>query len=453
MQTTKKADTEIKSDVWARLLSFLGEELSSVTLDLWFRDCSIAELTPGELILHTPSEMARRSIEAHFLPNIRAALEKLLPGEYNIRIFDDEGLAAYFSLKKEHEDEDEEYTFERFVVGSSNKFAQAAALAVATERAGRDYNPLFIYGDSGLGKTHLLRAIRNTIGKSHPEYKIVYVKGDDFTNDLVRAIQAGRNLEFREKYRYANVFLVDDIQFIAGKQQTQEEFFHTFNTLYDAGRQIVLTSDRPPREIARLEDRLKTRFEWGLLADISPPDYETRLAIIMNKATELGFRLPDDVAHYIAENMSANIRQLEGAVKKMRAYGDLSGERGITIQEAARQIKDMLQEKERAITAELIIEETAKYFILQTEDLKGPKRTQAIAHARQISQYLMRTMMPGTMSLTKIGEVFERDHTTILSSVRNIEEAIKSGGDAAQSVKDITSNIQTRVENASGGGR
>ncbi|MDR2615481.1 MAG: chromosomal replication initiator protein DnaA [Oscillospiraceae bacterium] len=453
MQTEKSADSGPRSDIWARLLTLLGGELSSVAIDTWFDECSIAELSPGELILHTPMSLKRDAIEAHFIPAIKNALEQLLPGEYAVRVFDDEGLRAHMNLKKEREGADDEYTFERFVVGTSNKFAQAAALAVATGRAGRDYNPLFIYGDSGLGKTHLLRAIRNTIGKAHPDYKIVYVKGDDFTNELIQALQVGRNIAFREKYRYANVFLVDDIHFIAGKNQTQEEFFHTFNTLHDAGRQIVLTSDRPPREIARLEDRLKTRFECGLLADISPPDYETRMAIIRNKATELCFRLPDDVAAYIADNMSANIRQLEGAVKKMKVYGELYGERGLTVQEAARQIKDLLRESERAITADLIIEETAKYFILSPEDLKGPKRMQTIAHARQISQYLIRTMMPKSLSLTKIGEIFDgRDHTTILNGVRNIENAIKNGGEAAQSVKDITSNIQTRVENAAGGG-
>ncbi|MDR1065591.1 MAG: chromosomal replication initiator protein DnaA, partial [Oscillospiraceae bacterium] len=321
----------------------------------------------------------------------------------------------------------------------------------ATGLAGRDYNPLFIYGDTGLGKTHLLRAIKNRIGKVHPEYKIVYVKGDDFTNDLVRSIQVGRNVEFREKYRYANVFLVDDIQFIAGKQQTQEEFFHTFNTLYDAGRQIVLTSDRPPKEIALLEERLKSRFENGLPADISPPDYETRIAIIKNKAKELGFLLPDDVAKYIAENISANIRQLEGAVKKMRAYSELYGAQEITVQEAARQIKDMLRDKESAVTPELIIEETAKFFNISSKDLKSPKRSREIVRARQVSQYLIKNML--SFSLSEVGKLFGGlHHTTVLNSVNNIEDAVRQGGKTSQSVKDITSNIQTRVENFSAGG-
>ncbi|MDR2421580.1 MAG: chromosomal replication initiator protein DnaA [Oscillospiraceae bacterium] len=453
MQKEKSADSGPRSDIWERLLILLAGDMSSVAIDTWFNDCSIVELSPGEMILHTPTALKREIIEASFLPAVKKALEQLLPGVYNVRVFDDDGLKAHLSLKKERESEDEEYTFERFVVGASNKLAHAAALAVATGNVGQTYNPLFIYGDSGLGKTHLLRAIRNTTKLVHPDYKVVYVKGDDFTNDLVRALQLGRNDEFREKYRYANMFLMDDIHFIAGKRQTQEEFFHTFNTLYEAGRQIVLTSDRPPSEIAFLEDRLKTRFIWGVTADIYPPDYETRMAIIRNKAEELSFSLPDDVANYIAENMSANIRQLEGAVKKMKVYGELYGERGLTVQEAARQIKDMLREEKRAITAELIIEETAKFFALSPEDLKSAKRTQQIAHARQVSQYIIRTMLPESLSLSKIGEIFGgRDHTTVLSGIRNIEDSIKSGGAAAESVKDITSNIQTRVENSAGGG-
>ena len=423
----KREDKAVETEIWQRILMLLGRELSDVALDTWFSECKIVELTPGELILHTPSSFKRDIIENKYLTSIKEALRGLLPGEYAVLVLDDDGLESHISMQYEHPG-DSEYTFDRFVVGNSNKFAQAAALAVATGRAGRDYNPLFIYGESGLGKTHLLHAIRHTVQHEHADYKIVYVKGDDFTNDLVRALQAGRNMEFREKYRYANLLLVDDIQFIAGKQQTQEEFFHTFNTLYEAGRQIVLTSDRPPREIARLEDRLQTRFESGLLADISPPDYETRMAIIKNKAKELGFSLPEDVAVYIAENMSANI------------YGDL----GISVAEASRQIKDMLRENERAITADIIVEETSKFFMLSPDELRGPRRTKGTVQARHISWYLIRTMTP--LSLTDIGGLFSRDHTTVLNGLRNIEKEVRAGTDIAQAVKDISSNIQIRVE-------
>ena len=441
----RKDDRAVELEIWQRIIMLLGRELSDVAIETWFSDCKIVELTPGELLLYTPSSFKRDIIENKYLFSIKEALRELLPGEYSVLVLDDDGLETHKTLRHEQQLGDTEYTFDRFVVGNSNKFAQAAAVAVATGRAGHDYNPLFIYGESGLGKTHLLHAIRHTVQLDHPEYKIVYVKGDDFTNDLVRALQAGRNMEFREKYRFANLLLVDDIQFIAGKQQTQEEFFHTFNTLYEAGRQIVLTSDRPPREIARLEDRLQTRFESGLLADISPPDYETRMAIIKNKAKELGFALPEDVAVYISENMSANIRQLEGAVKKIRAYCDIYGELGITVAEASRQIKDMLRENERAITADIIIEETAKFLMFSPDELRGPRRTKGTAQARQIAQYLIRTMTP--LSLSDIGGLFGgRDHTTVLNGVRNIEENVRAGTAVAQSVKDISSNIQIRVE-------
>ena len=435
----------VETEIWQRLLMLLGRELTDIALDTWFNECRIVELSPGELVLHTPTSFKREIIENKYLLLIKGALSELLPGEYSVRVLDDDSIGQFEAMRRDRQSGETDYTFDRFVVGNSNKFAQAAALAVATGRAGRDYNPLFIYGESGLGKTHLLHAIQHTVQQEHPDYKIVYVKGDDFTNDLVRALQAGRNMEFREKYRFANLLLVDDIQFIAGKQQTQEEFFHTFNTLYEAGRQIVLTSDRPPREIARLEDRLQTRFECGLLADISPPDYETRMAIIKNKAKELGFSLPEDVAVYISENMSANIRQLEGAVNKIRAYCDIYGELGISVAEASRQIKDMLRENERAITADIIIEETAKYFMLSPDELRGPRRTKGTAQARQISQYLIRNMTP--LSLVDIGGLFGgRDHTTVLNGVRNIENGVRARTPVAQSVKDITSNIQVRVE-------
>ena len=438
----------IRAEVWSRVIAMLSEALSSVAIGTWFNDCTLVDLTSNEAYIHTPSAYKRDIIESKFNLSLREALRQLMAGEVDVYILDDEGLAAHLATETEKREEDDFHTFERFVVGSSNKFAHAAALAVATERAGRDYNPLFIHGPSGVGKTHLLRAIRNTLQKAHPNYNIAYVRGDDFTNQLIHAIQSGKSLEFRDRYRNAHVFLMDDVQFIAGKISTQEEFFNTFDTLHMAGRQIVLTSDRPPKEIARLEDRLRTRFEGsGLIADIQPPDFETRLAIILNKARELGFVLPDDVALYIAENMSANVRQLEGAVKKIRAYAEFYGVEGVTVTEVSKQIKDLLRENEKKITAELIITETARYFQLSPDDLKGQSRTRVMVQARQIAMYLMRMMTP--LSLKEVGEAFGgRDHTTVLNGVRNVENDVKSGGEAALSVKDITSNIQTLAESS-----
>jgi chromosomal replication initiator protein len=414
-------------------------------MSAWFTECSAVELTSDELILYKAQPYMGEVIESKFGPAIKEILTELLPGEYNIRVLNEETLRDYQNEKSAIADMDEEFTFERFVVGSSNKFAHAAALAVASGE-GKNYNPLFIYGNSGLGKTHLLRAIRHRIHKDNPDYNIVYVKGDDFTNDLILALQTGKNKEFRERYRFANVFLVDDVQFIAGKQQTQEEFFHTFNTLYESGRQIVLTSDRPPHDITRLEDRLLTRFESGMLADIVAPDYETRMAIIRNKANELGFLIPEEVAQYLAETLSANIRQLEGSVKKIHALLGIKGAEALTVSEVMRLIKDMIRETDRAITADLIISETASFFSLSTDDLRGPRRTRNTARARQISMYLIRTLT--SLSLADIGSAFEgRDHTTVLSAIRNIETELSAANtDLGQAIKDITANIQSKAE-------
>lgn len=431
------------ADVWSRILEILAQDLTTTAIQTWFDDCRAIDLSDSRLVLYVPSDFKKDVIEGRFLGFVKSALGELFSGEMDVVLLGEGGLDAYKDGKKTPPSEGEEFTFERFVVGNSNKFAHAAALAVA-EGEKKNYNPLFIYGDSGLGKTHLLHAIRHAIAKKHPEYHIVYVKGDDFTNELILALQVGKNVEFREKYRNADLFLMDDIQFIAGKISTQEEFFHTFNTLYESGRQIVFTSDRPPDEIARLEDRLKTRFQSGLLADIQPPDYETRMAIIRNKANQLGLILPDDVCNYIAENITANVRQIEGAVKKVMAYRDLMDD-SITVTSVAKAIKDMFKERTEFIpTADMIIEETAKYFSLTPEDLKGQRRTRNTALARQISMYLIRQLT--NLSLKDIGDYYQgRDHTTVLSSIRRVEGNIAESTDFSQTLRDISSNINAKV--------
>lgn len=430
------------ADVWAKVLELLSKDLTATALATWFDDCRAIDIGDNVLVLYTPSTFKKDVIEGRFLGAVKSALREIFSGEFDVRILSDKELDSY-SLQPPPGTAaaEEEYTFENFIVGNSNKFAHAAAMAVANgERA---FNPLFIYGDSGLGKTHLLHAIRHAVQKKFPSYKIVYVKGDDFTNELIMALQVGKNVEFREKYRSADLFLMDDIQFIAGKIQTQEEFFHTFNTLYEANRQIVFTSDRPPSEMTRLEDRLKTRFESGLLADIQPPDYETRVAIIRNKARHLGLVLPDDVCHYIAENMTSNVRQLEGAVKKIMAYRDLMNG-SITVSNVAKAIKDMFKEKtEFTPSADFIIDETAKFYNLTSEDLTGQRRTRNTALARQIAMYLIRKLT--NLSLKDIGDLFGgRDHTTVLNAIRRIEDSLKSSEQFAQTVKDITANINAR---------
>ena len=260
------------------------------------------------------------------------------------------------------------------------------AQAVA-ERPAQTYNPLFIYGESGLGKTHLLYAIAHKIHQNHPDYRIVYIKGDSFTNELIQAIREGRNPEFREKYRSADVFLMDDVQFIAGRESTQEEMFHTFNTLYEAGRQIVFTADRPPKEMLRLDDRLRTRFEWGLPVDIQPPDYETRVAIIKNKAIRRGMNLPDPVLQYIAENITSNVRQIEGTVNKILAFQELMGE-SVDVDTVTRAVRDMFKDKADFLPSpDIIIDEVSKFYNIDADALRGQGRTKDTALARQIAMY------------------------------------------------------------------
>ena len=313
-------------------------------------------------------------------------------------------------------------------------------MAVANQ-PGKAYNPLLIYGDSGLGKTHLLYAIGHEVRSRDRDLRIVYIKGDEFTNELIAAIQNATQEAFREKYRTADLLLVDDVQFIAGKVQTQEEFFHTFNTLFEAGKQIVLTSDRPPREMLRLEDRLKTRFEWGLMADIQPPDYETRVAIAKNKADQLGLALPSGIPEYLAENLTANVRQIEGAVKKIQAYRDLLyGE--IDIDMIKKILADVIR-GEREYTPELIIARVAAFYDLPVESVTGQSRVAKIAHARMVSMYLMRKLMDLTLDV--IGSSFgNKDHTTVLHAIKKIENAVANDPEEADVLRDITSNITNK---------
>ena len=304
------------ADIWPKVLSLMEGDMTATTINTWFDDATPVALDANRFVLHTPSNFKRDIIMARYLPVIQKALHELFSADFEVVVLG-EGELEDFGKKKTDDvflPGTEEYTFERFVVGASNKFAHAAAQAVA-ERPAQTYNPLFIYGESGLGKTHLLYAIAHKIHQNHPDYRIVYIKGDSFTNELIQAIREGRNPEFREKYRSADVFLMDDVQFIAGKESTQEEFFHTFNSLHDAHKQIVIASDRPAKEIKSLEERLRTRFEWGLTADVQPPDFETRVAIVKRKAELLHLDLPEDVAEFIANHLKNNIRQLEGAVK------------------------------------------------------------------------------------------------------------------------------------------
>ena len=431
--------------VWAKVLAYMEDRLTATVISTWFDDAEVVELTDQKLVLYSPSEFRKNIIETRCLPHMQDAMKDLFQMDVQIQVLTGDDLELYRAKNKKPDflEYNPQFTFDRFIVGPSNRFAHAAAIAVANKPA-EAYNPLFIYGPSGLGKTHLLYAIAGEINAHHPDFNIVYIKGDEFTNELIKALQEGRNQEFRNKYRNADLFLVDDIQFIAGKDSTQEEFYHTFNTLYENHKQIVLTSDRPPSELLRLEDRLKTRFEWGLIADINPPDYETRMAIIQNKSKSLGLEMPDDVCSYIAENITTNISQIEGTVKKIKAYWELTGME-ITVANVSRAIKDMYKGKADTLpTPSLIISEVGRYYSIDESTLRGTLKNKGTAEARQIAMYLIRKMT--NLSLPDIGKEFSRDHSTVIHAVRKVEAALAdSKNPLNDAIRDITANINNKL--------
>ena len=430
------------NDIWDKIIEILSHQLTATAINTWFSDCTPVDIEDSRLVLHTTSDFKRDIINSRFGDTIKAALSDLFSCDFDLLILSGDEISD-FAIKKKVDSSLPEmagYTFDRFIVGNSNKFAHAAAIAVA-ENPGKTYNPLFIYGNSGLGKTHLLLAIGQQIHEKSPEKSIAYIKGDEFTNQLVKSIKDGTAEEFRQKYRNVDLFLVDDIQFIAGKQQTQNEFFHTFNNIYEAGHQIVITSDRPPLEMSILDDRLRTRFEGGLMADIQPPDLETRMAITRNKAGQLGLLLSDDAVEYIANNITANIRQIEGVIKRLTAYKEILDDI-ITIDSVKRAIKDVIRIGTYIPTPESIIRETARYYSLKPEDLRGQSRSKNTAMARQVSMYLMRSLT--NLSLKDIGAEYEdRNHATVLSSIRKVEDLLKTDPAMAGTVRDITSNINS----------
>ena len=431
--------------VWAKVLTHMENLLGTTVISTWFDDAEVVELTENKLVLYSPSEFRKDIIERRCATHILDAMKELFDMNVELQVLTGDEVEEFRKKGKTPQfiEYNPQFTFDRFVVGPSNRFAHAAAIAVANKPA-ETYNPLFIYGPSGLGKTHLLYAIAGEINYRHPDYNIIYIKGDQFTNEMIQSLQEGKNAEFRNKYRNADLFLVDDIQFISGKESTQEEFFHTFNNLYENHKQIVLTSDRPPSDLLRLEDRLKTRFEWGLIADINPPDYETRMAIILNKSKYLGMDMPDDVCAYIAENITTNIRQIEGTVKKIKAYWELTGME-INVANVSRAIKDMYKGKADTLpTPSLIISEVGKFYNIDDDTLRGTLKNKGTAEARQVAMYLIRKMT--NLSLPDTGKEFGRDHSTVLHSVRKIEKALSdSKNPLNETIRDIMANINSKL--------
>jgi len=426
-------------------------------VEIWFNDAEIILIDENRVVISVFSVLKVQTITRKYLSDLNKLFSKYLGREIEVVLITHEEKKNYAPVSKgevEITASKEEstagkplspmnfsfdYTFENFIVGTSNQFAHAACTAVARNPA-TDYNPLFIYSASGLGKTHLLNAIMNELKKGNPDCAIIYVKGEEFTNQMIEAIKSSSQVDFRNKYRKADVLLIDDIQFIAGKESTQEEFFHTFNALYESHKQIIMTSDKPPKDIKTLEDRLKTRFEWGLIADIQPPDYELRIAIMKKKAKMIGMELPDEVLAYIAEHIKTNIREIEGAIKRICARAFLTGEK-ITLEMAKNCIEVFVTPAESpSVTAERIVERVAKKYGVSTEDIYGRKRTKHIAFARATAIYIIRKITD--MSFPSIGKIFDRDHSTIINAHQMIVDEFAKNPlleiEIADLIKEIT---------------
>ncbi len=421
-------------EVWKLVMESFRDRLSESSINLWFGDVKMLSYRDNLITMGIASEFKFNKIQNDFIGAIQAEFRHILGPDVSVNLTFT-GVAsgsdairtpvAGAETKKpvvsgsDLPNYNFEYTFENFIVGNTNKFAQAACVAVANQPA-TNYNPLFIYGNSGLGKTHLLYATINRMKQNNPDIKVIYTKGEDFTNQMIACLANHTMEDFRDKYRKCDVLLIDDIQFIAGKISTQEEFFHTFNALFEEKKQIILTSDRPPKDIKTLEDRLKTRFEWGLIADIEPPDLELRIAIIKKKAEQVNVSIPDEVLTFLGENLRSNIRQIEGAIKKLGALSFLSG-KIITMEVAKESIADLLDGAEPvSITVDKIFSAVYRKYGITKEELTGTKRNKEIANARHISVYLIREMTE--MSYPNIAKLYNRDHATIMASYNTIHQ-------------------------------
>ena len=426
-------------EVFAAVKSYCKERLVDATYNLFIDGLEPVSFEKNTVTIAVRSDFIRSNVQERYGDLLREAFKSILGFDVEL-VFVVPEPTVKAAPQTTVPPGSYAFTFENFIVGSTNKFAHAAAQAVAANPSGA-YNPLVIYGDSGLGKTHLLNAIRLEVAKNHPEFNIVYVDGEAFTNEIISAIQNNSTSEFHQKYRTADLLLVDDIQFIAGKDSTQEEFFHTFNALYNAGKQIVLATDRPPKEIKSLEDRIRTRMEWGLIADIQPPDFETRVAIIRRKADLLGLDIPNDVAEFIANHLKNNIRQLEGVVKKLNAYRMLEGIQPV-IGAAQNAIKDILNENQPVpVTIEKIITEVARTYNTTPADIRGRKRSASISAARKTAMYVVHEITGMTMQ--DIGKEFGgRDHSTVVYSIAEVEKKIASDPRFKEIVGDIIKNAR-----------
>ena len=426
MDLPSSSAEETLPDLWRKICSILSKELSERSFKTWFAPVSLLGVSPDLLTLSVPDQYYGKWLEDHYQNLILSSAEDVVGHSLKIVYRVVEPPKAPPALPSSPSDREKDglfaglnqrYTFDDFVIGPGNRFAHAASLAVS-ESPARQYNPLFIYGPTGLGKTHLLQSIAHEIKKRSPDFKILYISSEKFTNQLITAIRTKSTPQFRAKYRTLDLLLIDDVHFIAEKDSTQEEFFNTFNTLYDAHKQIVVTSDRPPREIPGLEERLVSRFGWGLVTDIQPPDFETRVAILKKKMERETVVVPDDVAYFIADKIKSNIRELEGALIRVVAYCTLTNSK-IDVRLAQEILKDAFKEEAQKFTIEGIQKVVADYFNVKVSDLRAKKRTVSIVRPRQIAMYLIRELT--SHSLPEIGEFFGgKDHTTVLHSCNKI---------------------------------
>ena len=434
-------------DIWQKTLQVIKNELTVVGYNTWIKTIEPVSIDEFSITLGVEVEFNKGILETRYSSLIQNSIKHITQKEYDI-IFvalSDEtpkntcSVQPNVIIEESHPSQlNPKYTFDTFVIGNSNRFAHAASLAVA-ESPSKAYNPLFIYGGVGLGKTHLMQAIGHFIHTQNPSSKILYVSSEKFTNELINALKDNKNEEFRNRYRTIDVLLIDDIQFIAGKERTQEEFFHTFNTLHESNKQIILSSDRPPKEIPTLENRLRSRFEWGLITDIQPPDFETRIAILKKKAQLERLDISNDVLAYIADKIESNIRELEGALNRIVAFASLTNSI-INVSVAENALKELFRNKSKIITPARIVEIVSKYYNLKPDEFQSKKRTRNIAYPRQIAMYLCRELTD--LSLPKIGDEFGgRDHTTVLHAYSKILDDIQNSSEFKSILEDIKKNI------------
>lgn len=436
------------SSLWPRALELLKNELTEISFNTWIKTIEPLALNSNSIELGAPTDFNKGILESRYAALIRNAIKQISSKDYNINIV----VPSQENAKRNHQSAESsnneevtysilnpKYTFDTFVIGNSNRLAHAASVAVA-ESPAKAYNPLFLYGGVGLGKTHLMHAVGHYILTQNPASKVIYVSSEKFTNELINAIKDDRNEEFRSKYRNIDVLLIDDIQFIGGKERTQEEFFHTFNALYEANKQIIISSDRSPKEITTLEDRLRSRFEWGLTADIQTPDVETRIAILKKKAQQEKLYIPNDVLEFIADKVASNIRELEGALNKVIAYSSLT-ENEISVDLATEALKEIISaSNSRVINSTLIIDTVSRYFDIRPDEFKSKKRNRDISFPRQIAMYLCRDLTD--LSLPKIGDAFGgRDHTTVIHAIEKIAEDLHNNPEIKRTVDELKRNI------------